>query len=265
MRILSVLALLVTAGASLAQCRTVSPSYYQPAYQYQYQQTYANYQIVQPVAIPTFIIPNQFYSIEPDIAAARIQQQIADDAAERALAKMLNLLRQQQQAAPAVPGSPGAPGAAIPPAAGPGAFAPHDHPSSLSTKVQTMATQQCVSCHHGPGSKDGGKLDLRDVTKLNEFQAAKMVGRTTLNKGDPGFMPQNGEFIGEQPYADLAHWSYEVSKHSAGAGPAVPQSKKELDPKAKVPDSKIPPTPPDKAKDGKDDDSELLAARKRRR
>jgi mono/diheme cytochrome c family protein len=246
---LAILALPIVALSAFGQCRTAyAPQYYQPTYQ----QSYANYQIVQPVAVATFLVPNTYYSVQPDLAAARIQQQIADDAAERALGKMLQLLKQQQP----VPG-------AIPPAAGQGALAaPHDHATSLATKVQAVVAAHCIACH-GAGNKNG--IDLTDVSRLDDRQAMAVHLRTSLDPVDPGYMPKNkaGEktpALGQQEYDDITHWAFEVAskfrKAAPLAKPAVPD--KAVDPK--------PPIPPavDPKKPG-DDDNEVAKRKKKGR
>lgn len=195
----AILTLLGTAALAAAQCRQVQyvPHAYAQPYVQPYVQTYTptyyqQYEIIKPVAVATFIVPNSFYQVAPELADARIKQQIADDAAERAINKLMESLRQQQQ-------QQGGTGPA-PPLAAPQS---KEHPSSLTTKVQTMVNAQCLTCHHGPGSKNL-TLDVRDVTKISADMANRMVSRTTLLGTDEGSMPP-GKGLEGQPYNDLAH------------------------------------------------------------
>jgi mono/diheme cytochrome c family protein len=233
---IAILALPIFALSAFGQCRTVrQQSFVQQQYATPY---YSNYQIVQPVAVQTFLIPNTYYSVEPDLAAARIQQQIADDAAERALAKMLNLLKQQQ------PQQPGG-------LAQPQANVPGEHPSSLTTKVQATVNAQCVKCHQPGGSRS--ETDLRDITKVTGETASMMFLLCGLEEGNKGFMPKGGHFVGQQAFDDIGHWAYEVTsktKKFQAIPPSVPNVKE-------TPKPPLPPKPMDKAKDKGGDPDEV--------
>lgn len=220
MRFLTFAALLATAAVSYGQCRSFGRSYASPYVNtYSYTPSYSyEYQIVQPVAVATFLVPNTFYSISPDLAAARVQQQIADEAAKKAVKNLLDQLRQQTGQGPA----PAAPGGQ-PPLTAPAAKGANQ---PLIARVQAVFNAKCVSCH-GNGSNHG--VNLTDVSKLTDVQAMRIHLLVSLDPKDARFMPKakggKAEPLTQQEYDDITHWADEKAANTAA--PPIPPSPKD--------------------------------------
>ena len=124
---------------------------------------YDNQVVVQPYAIPVVIVPNTFYQVLPELAYARVNQELADAAAEKAARKavleILNLLPKPPATTNPTDVSPTIP------------YSKKDEDKNLSL-VQKMVDSKCLKCHG-----KGEAFDLSDLSKLTRNQKLEMVYR----------------------------------------------------------------------------------------
>lgn len=172
--------LLAVPTASADSCRFVHGYSYRAApVHYDYAQAYHDTVLV-PYAVPVTIVPYTYFAVAPELAYARINQELADQAARKALADYI-----KNQPAPA------APTAVIPPAAAPPVppAVEKKAPEGLAARVQAHANTSCVKCH---GPQSGHAPDLTDVNKLDEETRLKILYRVMTD--DPKLkMPKTGE------------------------------------------------------------------------
>lgn len=203
----AVLAALIVAGVASAQsCGKASYGYAQH-YVQPYVQQYIAAEIVHPYAVAVAVNANQFYSVAPELANARINQEIAEKAADRAVEKFF-LKLQALQTGPAPAG------------------AQPLTTNAPTSKMQTIANNKCVSCHNGP-QQNG--IDLRDVSLLSREQRKEVWFRVTADpeKDKDLIMPKPKGGSKATPLTqeemNVAHAFVKESP----AGPPIPPAKKE--------------------------------------
>lgn len=192
---------------AIQAAQVVQKVYHTPQYQQAYANAY-NQQIVAPYAIPVAIVPNTFYQVLPELAYARINQEIADTAAEKAAKRAVQEFIQQLKL-PA-PGQPEQPKESL--------KNPKD--AEVFSKVSGMVKEKCVRCH-GKGTD----LDLTDINKLDRNQRLEMVHRIMTD--DPNLKMPKGNGSVSSAELDATHLF-------VMAAPKVVKNKEEL-PKTPLP------------------------------
>ncbi len=189
--------------SSEAGCHSVSsyaytPQYVAPqavvsnAFLVQNQGYYNNQNIVlQPFAIPVAIVPQTFYSVLPDLAHARVNQELVDSAADKAAKKVfvdtVAALRGAPQENPRKDG-----------VEDPTKLIKEDEKnlSNINT-FKTMLVNKCIKCHG-----KGAEFNFTDYTKLDELTRLKIVFRIMTD--DPKLkMPRDGNVSAKE--LDAAH------------------------------------------------------------
>lgn len=200
-----------------AGCQHVSYQYAVPAY---VAPTYATpFVLSQPYAVPVAVNSN-FFSVAPDLAQLRVNQELVQAAADRAAQKSLEQFIAAMKANGLI-----APNALGPNPGGAGPFNPGVAVSATKAdKIQAIVNAKCISCHNADG-KNG--INLTDVNKLTEIQLHKFEHRVMKDPTDPKMMPRpkSGTVatpITNQELNDVNAWVDEASAKLSAPAPMLP-------------------------------------------
>lgn len=177
--------LIATPTANADGCRFARGSNYQS---YGYHANFVNYNygyhdtVLVPYAVPVTIVPYTYFAVAPELAYARINQELADQAARKAVAELLKGQGAPSDSTPAA--SPPAPPTPPSPSSNPQTGNPSG--DQVLSKVKAHVQNSCIKCH----GKDND-FSLADVESLSREKRLEVVYRIMTD--DPKIkMPKTG-------------------------------------------------------------------------